>query len=197
MDKFTELAEFFIRKAIDQERQEGRFEEDYLKYLELGESLLLSEATKIVFSVCESPIEKIFINALFLSFIKADPFGLVITPPLKNGLLDMQNFRKYHAMFLKFISWFQQRYGSLAEIDKYLDGEVSKGKMRVEEQQWINKHLILYHYLGLYDDFHLSLQPCFTNLKVDGKSLRPDILIWVPAIDNVKIIVECDGFDLN
>lgn len=34
-------------------------------------------------------------------------------------------------------------------------------------------------------------------MKLKGKTIRPDLAIWVPADPTVKIIVECDGFDYH
>lgn len=192
-DRFVELGEFFIRKAVEQERLELP-DEGYVQYLHAGLKLLLSEAVSIVFSVCESPIEKVFVNSLFLGFIKANPLGLVITPPLQNAPRDMEDFRSYHANFLEFTGWYRKRNGSLAGVDEYLDGEVKMGKMGTEERQFIGRHLVFYEYLGLFDRLHLSLQSRFPELTIDGRSLRPDMLVWVPRDEGIRIIVECDGF---
>lgn len=192
-DRFVELAEFFIRKAVEQEGEQHP-DQGYLQNLEAGLKLLLSEATNIVFSVCESPIEKVFVNSVCLGFIKADPLGLVITPPMQNAPQDMEDFRSYHGKFCEFTTWYRQRNGSLAGIEDYLDGEVAKGKMERDEHQCIGRHLVLYEYLHLFERLHLSLQPSFPDLAIDGKSLRPDMLIWVPGDNGVRIIVECDSF---
>jgi very-short-patch-repair endonuclease len=34
-------------------------------------------------------------------------------------------------------------------------------------------------------------------MRVEGKSVRPDMLIWVPSDESVRIIVECDGFQYH
>jgi hypothetical protein len=50
---------------------------------------------------------------------------------------------------------------------------------------------------GLFDfvnSFHIMIQP---TMKLKGKTIRPDLAIWVPADPTVKIIVECDGFDYH
>jgi REase_MTES_1575 len=50
---------------------------------------------------------------------------------------------------------------------------------------------------GLFDfvnAFHIMIQP---TMRLKGKTIRPDLAIWVPADSTVKIIVECDGFDYH
>ena len=63
--RFQEVAEFFIRNTLE---EEGRSHPDkaYLQYLQAGLKILLSQATEAVFTTCESPIEKVFVNTLFL-----------------------------------------------------------------------------------------------------------------------------------
>jgi len=31
-------------------------------------------------------------------------------------------------------------------------------------------------------------------MSVEGKTVRPDMLIWCPANPSIKLIVECDGY---
>jgi hypothetical protein len=189
------MAEFFIRKTTEKDQYNP--DNEYLRYLEYGLKIILTMEIDIVFSVCESPIEKVFINSLFLCFIKANPLYLIITPPFQNAPKDMTEFRSYHAKFLEFIDWYKRRNVSLSGVDEYLDSEVKKGKMQPEERQYIGQHLILYEYIGLFDCLHLTLQPSFPDLKIDGRSIRPDILVWVPGDKETKIIVECDGFQYH
>src|SRR5262249_27865205 len=51
-----------------------------------------------------------------------------------------------------------------------------------------------YEYLGLENRFHMILQPGIPDIRVEGRTIRPDLLIWVPSNKSVRIIVECDGF---
>ncbi len=194
--RFVEMAELFIRKTIEEERLDHP-DDAYLQYLDAGLKLILTEAVSIVFSVCESPIEKVFINSLFLRFIKTNPLELIITPPFRNTPQDIEDFRSDHANFLEFTDWYKKRNGSLSGVDEYLDGEVKNGKMETEERKWIGRHFVLYKYLGMFDRLHLTLQPSFPDLKIDGIRIRPDMLVWVPGDKGTRIIVECDGFQYH
>jgi hypothetical protein len=50
---------------------------------------------------------------------------------------------------------------------------------------------------GLGQSFHVSLQPTFEKLCVEGKSIRPDMMLWVPTRPDFKLIVECDGYQYH
>ncbi len=71
---------------------------------------------------------------------------------------------------------------------------VRLGKMEVGEHHYLRRHLVFYEYLFLEDSFHMILQPGIPNIRVEGRTVRPDMLFWVPSDESVKIIVECDGF---
>lgn len=47
---------------------------------------------------------------------------------------------------------------------------------------------------GLPSSFHISLQPTFKTISVEGHSIRPDMLLWVPNQPKFRLIVECYGY---
>jgi hypothetical protein len=47
---------------------------------------------------------------------------------------------------------------------------------------------------GLYYRPNIMLQPRFPEIRVEGRSLRADALVYIPANPNARIIVECDGW---
>jgi hypothetical protein len=40
------------------------------------------------------------------------------------------------------------------------------------------------------------LQPTFKKI-FDGKNIRGDMLIWIPPYENIKILIECDGYEFH
>ena len=82
-------------------------------------------------------------------------------------------------------------------MHEFFDLEIQKGKMPPEERSYMERLVFKYHYLPLEDSFHMTLQSRFPNVKVEGKSIRPDIYFWVPSKPHINIIVECDGFDYH
>jgi len=75
--------------------------------------------------------------------------------------------------------------------------EIERGKMAPEERSYLSRLIFKYHYLPLGDSFHLTIQPRFPTIKIEGKSIRPDIYFWVPNRPHINIVVECDGFDYH
>jgi hypothetical protein len=47
---------------------------------------------------------------------------------------------------------------------------------------------------GLYYRPRIMLQPRFPEIRVEGRSLRADALVYIPGNPNARIIVECDGW---
>ncbi len=194
--RFAELARFFINKSSDLHAAEVG-DPQFGQYLNAGLELLLEENLRLVFELTESEIEKVFVNSLVLTFIKNDPLNLVIQHSVRNAPKQIEAFRERRAQFKKFTSWYIERHGSLVGADDFLDEELARGKMESGEHHYLRRHLVVYEYLSLENRFHLILQPGLPNIRVDGRSVRPDLLFWVPSDDSIRIIVECDGFQYH
>lgn len=192
-EKFKLVAEFFAEKSVKMHAEKD-CDSAFKDYLKLGLQLLISESIDLVFEYTDSPIERIFINSLVLNFIKANPLSLVVMPSVRNAPQQIREFRDYNKNFREFISWYKDKYGDLKNVESYLDSELEKEKMSWEERKCLQRHLVYYVYLSLYDRFHLVLQPGIHDIKVDGRSVRPDMLFWIPSNENIKVLVECDGF---
>jgi hypothetical protein len=78
-----------------------------------------------------------------------------------------------------------------------LDKQVVSGTMEQAEREFIHRLLFRYLYLSLRDSWHMTLQPKFPDIVVNGKPIRPDILLWVPGDPNSKILIECDGYEYH
>lgn len=44
---------------------------------------------------------------------------------------------------------------------------------------------------------HLTTQPNFPSVRVDGRGIRSDIYFWSPEVIDFGLIVECDGFQFH
>jgi Protein of unknown function (DUF559) len=194
--RFAELARHFIEKSSELHAAEAG-DPKFADYLKIGMKLLLDENLRLVFELTESPIETIFINSLLLTFMKNDPLNLVVQHSVRNAPGQIQAFRQTRSQFKKFIAWYVDRRGSLAGIEDYLDRELESGKMEPGEHRYLRRQLVFYEYLDLENQFHLILQPRIPNIGVEGRSVRPDMLVWVPSDESVKIVVECDGFEYH
>jgi hypothetical protein len=45
------------------------------------------------------------------------------------------------------------------------------------------------------DTFHLTPQAAFPSVRIDGRAVRADALIWVPTRPSVRYVLECDGYE--
>lgn len=197
-DRFMSLADQFIARACeDSPNDTERYDDDFNEFYRRSVRAIVEANAAEVFEKSGSPIETIFLNSLILGFIKCDSLGLVMHPVVSDAEKEIDAFREYFSKFHAFVAWYGKEFSSFEDIEGYLDGEVEKGKMDPGERQYIERLMVRYHYLPLHDSYHLTLQPPFPNLRVDGKPIRPDMLFWIPTKPQVKIIVECDGFDYH
>jgi hypothetical protein len=196
-DQFELLARDFMERSTEVHATEVG-DEEFGEYLHAGLDLLMRENLEIVFAASESPIETVFVNSLILAFIKADPLNLVVQPPVPDALTFMDDFRIHSAEFRKFAAWYKSTHSdSLSGFDDFIDGLHTKGKIDDEEHWGLRRHLAFYEYFGLENRFHLFLQAGIPDIVEKGRSIRPDLLLWIPSDSSIKVIVECDGFEYH
>lgn len=191
--RFAELARRFIERSSHMHATEAD-DPEYGRYLKDGLDILLEENLKLVFELTESPIETIFVNSLVLCFIKADPLNLVVQHSVRNAPHQIEAFRERRAKFKKFMLWYRNKYGTIAGVETYLKGQQEQGKMEIGEYYYLWRHYVFYEILNLESMFHMIIQPGIPDIRVEGRTVRPDLLFWVPSDESVRVIVECDGF---
>jgi len=164
----------------------------------------LAANVDMIYDYAESPIEKLFLcNFLFIS-LRFSPFILAITAPIvadvfpaKMSALHQRDLdikrdaRKHKHPELSHVADMFQLFEELEPaaysiLPKHLDA-MGRGLT----------NNIDYLINGLGQSFHVSLQPTFEKLRVEGKSIRPDMMIWVPTHPDFKLIVECDGYQYH
>jgi hypothetical protein len=193
-DGFLELSKMFVDRAVKEYHEN---DPDFCKWLSLAFNSLIETNIEIIFAQCESPIEKIFINSLLLAFLRYGSPGLIIHSFYHDAEEELSAFRTYYNHFQYFLGWYDKNFESWTDIESYLDNELATGKMDENERNFLRMMTFRYHYLMMKSDFHLTLQAKFPNIVVDGSSIRPDLFFWLPSDENVKIIVECDGFEIH
>jgi very-short-patch-repair endonuclease len=149
-----------------------------------------------VFEFAESPIETLFLSSLCMSFAMYDPFSAEFTPPI--------NVEEYRVFFqedreVAQFMWneFQKKSGS-DDIQEFIQdvNEFFEEMPDVPDDaasRVIRQHL-LYNTFDLHNAYHFTLQPQINDIRVNGKSIRPDLYIWLPCDPTFKMIVELDGF---
>jgi hypothetical protein len=190
-EQFLELSNFFIEKMKEEELTKSSTEQFNLFF---GQALgaLATENVREVAERSKSPIEKMFLNLFILGAIKSRHLISVHTT-FKDSIAEVTQFRRDLACFRELEAWFAEKK-PCRTLDEFLDGELARGKMPEDERGYLHCLMFKYHYLPLADSFHMTIQPRFPTIKIDGKSMRPDIYFWIPARPDVNIIVECDGY---
>lgn len=192
-DQFTEIAHMFVRKAAKElELDNAR----WAQYFEGVMEAISEDYINCVFKKSQSPIERKFLNSLLLSAIKTGDLGLIMHRTYGDAESEISEFRETIKGFREFWIWFQKNKKEI-KFDDFLEIEVARGALPKSEVP-IMKHLALrYGYVPLMESIHITVQPNFSEIKVDGKSARPDIYFWIPSKPNVNVIVECDGFQFH
>lgn len=189
-NKSQELINFFISKAVESEPKD---DPDFLRWYKMSIETIASINSNAIYKIAKSPIERIFLASLVLAFIKADPFGLIIHQVVSNAESEISEYRKYYQKFCEFHAWWKQNKPT-PDIESFLDSVLAKGKMEAGERDYLRHFTFRYHHMDMHKSFHLTMQPRFPNILIEGKSIRPDMYFWNPASEKVKVIVECDGF---
>jgi hypothetical protein len=146
-----------------------------------------------IFRYSESPIERIFLSMFNLYCIEARFSPLIFTSPLKSINEETSYARDTFIHSVK--AW--KEFSSLTGND---DIEIFLNSVIASNIEQSLKDLLIHNLtIGttLYTYFHVSIQSTIRDFKINGKYVRPDIFIWIPARPNFKLIVECDGFQYH
>lgn len=142
------------------------------------------------FALAESPIEKIFLSQVILSFFMTDPALLTVPPhPLGNFVDDML--------------WAKEK-------KTYIEGLASNGNrtyFEVAEQMLAPDDLkkLIYHgtnvSLGRLDSIYMCPQLNFKDVSGLGEKyrqlegIRVDVFFTKLTNEKYKLVVECDGYE--
>jgi hypothetical protein len=189
-EEFKKLAHYFIEGAVD---ESGSDDVKFKEFYQLSLQAITEENADEIEDRSGSPIEKTFLNSLILSFIRNDGFGLLVHPTFKDTEAEIEEFRKTLSNWRDFWAWFKTNKPAKS-VEEFLDQEMARGQMDADERQSYVRFIFRYGYIPLDGSYHMTLQPRFPNIKIDGKEIRPDIYFWIPTKPEIKIIVECDGF---
>ena len=189
-EPFLEMARAFIEGAIE---SSGSRDPQFHEYYRAALGAVAEENTLEVAQLAQSPIEKMFLHSLMLTFIKNDGLGLLVHRAYKDAPAEIKEFREILAHWKEFFAWFQAHHPARS-MEEFLDGEVARGALDSEERKSYISFIFRYSYIPMDSNYHMTLQPRFPNIKIEGKAIRPDVYFWIPSKPKVNIIVECDGF---
>lgn len=182
-ERFELLLSYFITKSIDEHKANEKEKNNNYNYSNLYSKFIDTYArinSDLIFEICQSPIERIFVSSVLLFFIKNGIMGFSITPKLPDIESSIANYRENHKGILKLIKSYKDKTGDLTLENfkqNFTERYIDSGMYTEEDYEEICNHYYIVRNFT-YNSFHLTLQPEFPNIKVDNKSIRPDILIW-------------------
>lgn len=198
---FQPLLDEFLKRSIYEQTKEESDPENSYNYSSFYKLFIDNYSrvnTDIVFGHCESPIERIFINSLTLLFLRGRNTELQVIAPFDNIEGAMSCFRSNHQAILSIVQRYKKQTGDSEMIyfEKFIKEKIDSGKYEEGDYEIFEYHRLIVDNF-IWNSYHLSLQAKFPNYKVDGKSIRTDILIWCPGNEKIKLIVECDGYQYH
>lgn len=195
--EFQPLLRDFIKRSVKAQRLQDANPDKPLSYSGFYERFInstMKQNANNVFKHCESPIERIFLNSLILLFLKNQFLGLQIQPPSSDIEQEMLNFRTIHKNILSLEKQYREMTGDdeLTNFKVFFFKRISLGEFTEGDYDTFMVHTSVIRHFD-WDSYHLTIQPGFPNFY-KNKGVRPDLLLWCPGDENVKIIIECDGF---
>lgn len=197
--QFLQLADTFIDHAsseFDKHAIASQRSSSFSQYFKPAAQAIFRDSANVIEARVASPIEKIFLRSLMLCFIKNDGLGLVVHPTFKNTAVEIAEFRESLLRWRNFFEWFQKNHPN-TPMEAFFEQEVQRGAMPAEERGTYIRWAFLYGLIPMDNAFHMSIQAPFPDIKVNGRSIRPDIYFWIPSNPKVNIVVECDGFQFH
>lgn len=200
LEKFEPLLSDFIQRSIsecnsEQEPCEGMpWCEFYAKFTENNSRINAA----IVQEYCESPIERIFMNSLILLFMKNQLINLHITEPSSDTNQQMNDFRTAHGNIMQLAADYVTLTGDseMKDFKRFFAKKIDAGYYTEDDFEVFEHHRLIVQNFT-WHSFHITLQAGFPALKIDGKGVRVDLLVWKPDDPSYKVVVECDGFEYH
>ncbi len=161
-------------------------------FLELVAENSVRQGVDTIFAHAESEIEKIFLSSLLLRASIEKLFFFIFTEPLTSPFLQIEELRERCSIAINLIQ--SRRQVCIGDVFQDFINYVYSLEDTEDNKLVLIAFVLSYVALNFYEKFHISIQSTFPDIKVNGKSIRPDIFIWLPSNPSFKLIVECDGY---
>lgn len=191
--RFAAFVDAYARQLV---AAEGDADEAMAQYRLAALRLVARETARAIDAAAGSPIERMFLRALVIVFLGGDGLGLLVhrapgdaTQAIRAFRRDREEQRKVAAVF--------PNYRPPGRLVQLLNAELADGRMTHDEWLGLSMMAALEDGEPLDNCYMVTLQPWFTDVLVDGRSVRPDMFFWVPSRPEVSFVVECDGFETH
>jgi len=197
-EEFMPLLDHFMERSIADIAKQHADDPSPFSYAQFYRSFLPVVARRNadhIYAHSESPIERIFLTSLQLLFIKSEMPCLHISSPARDAVAFMHYYRENHKDINRMIANYKEVSGDteLKHFHAALAKKEQSGEFSNEQVNEIKVHQSIIPHFE-WDSYHLIPQAGLPEIKVEGRSIRVDLLIWVPGDESVKIVVECDGY---
>jgi len=189
----------FIEEKLKAEAQRCDPEKDtkYLAVFRYAIETFYPQAVENIYKYSGSKIETMFLNSVLLSFLYDDPLGLIIWEPCPNMPEAIREQRERLRLMLKRDNEIKAKLDGKGGIVEYMEYLLQEKLIEEESYVRYKNEFIVMHVLDYYHAFILVMQAGFPEIKINGKSVRTDLFIYVPANDEFNLVVECDGFEYH
>ena len=150
------------------------------------------ESIDAIFDFSESPIEKIFLNALHISSLVDAPFLFMFVPPHASANVQVYNGQSFYMKINQMWQDFQEKSGE-KDIYQFLAATQKRSDLSQEAKSRVEAFVML-NMVDRHNSYYLSMQARFEGFTIRGKTLRPDLFIWVASKPDFRLVVECDGY---
>ena len=199
-EKTLQLVSVSIEKILERHKVEWANHKNADRMIEILATALNSfypQAINFVYDYSESEIEKLFINSFIICFLFGDPLRLKFEPAKKQGFDEIQKTRQYLKLMLEINKKHLEETGEKDGWFWYIDYLLENGEIDNEQHEFHFYDYIFTHGMNYYNAFYVTLQTSFPDIRIDGKSIRPDMFIWKPSDEKFNLMVECDGFQFH
>jgi hypothetical protein len=184
-----------IAKLFENEKNTEFFEKAISTSLAFGDISL-----NFINTYSESPIEKLFLYSLLITSFKYQFLGIVVVPPHIKPIEYIKNSTEHYKELIEYYDFFKAKTsGDLYVFEKLLQDYIKSengNNITEKQKQKINVDVVMYLGFDFYNKIHIMLQPTFQKI-LNGKNIRGDMLIWIPPYENIKILIECDGYEFH
>jgi REase_MTES_1575 len=156
--------------------------------------VLLKDNAQIVFEYSASPIERILLNGLALSFISATSV-LQFMKPATDAPRVASDYRACVIDLTTSMQEYMAHHGTLNGFEKSYQPENRKTATNDEHRAW--HWLMLYGFMQFGYAPHVIIQPGFPEIRIDGRPVRADLYCFMPNNPRFNLIVECDGYEYH
>ena len=146
----------------------------------------------------ESPCERLFVGSLLAAAWAQRPLGLFLLSPRDDAARQIDALVKESSMYRELeLKMRANGEEPIRAVREFAECQLREGRVSSEGAEMFSERYVLMRVTGLERALWAIMQAPFPQIRVQGRSIRADLAVFVPAAHGLKVIVECDGFDYH